>query len=195
MPPERHARGRWRRNFCCAPSLSAAAAAVCCACCSPLASAGYPLVPGVGMADSNTHSFADCELGQRFGPAFVTFDRCVGAPPPPASFACRLLDVELAGGKSGCTKALCGGAHSHVGCNCTKCTLMDSDDGLGAGNFSCACGADGCACDQAKPKQCMHPGSKACTAPCPPCLTQPCNCPMGCHGESDATATHHQSYR
>ena len=48
--------------------------------------------------------FTDCELGQRFGPAAVTFA---------CNDAADVFECPKAESGGACTDALCGGAHSH----------------------------------------------------------------------------------
>eukprot|EP01044_Picomonas_judraskeda_P010460 COSAG03_NODE_1346_length_4284_cov_516.917324_6_plen_430_part_00 len=86
--------------------------------------------------------FTDCELGQRFGPAAVTFA---------CNDAADVFECPKAESGGACTEALCGGAHSHVGCSCGDCRQRSAARAASS-NFTCACVASsGCACQIAPP--------------------------------------------
>eukprot|EP01045_Picozoa_sp_COSAG04_P021575 COSAG04_NODE_2336_length_4308_cov_1.870516_5_plen_118_part_00 len=111
-----------------------------------------PLLAVALLAASPPPGFTGCELGQRFGPAAV-------------SFSCEAHNFECpkAGGGSGCTDALCGGAHSHAGCSCAGCRQRSNPTPtLASSNFTdftCACAASsGCACQITPPPPPPPPG-------------------------------------
>ena len=130
----------WVSSSSSASTLSSAAAS---AAASPSRSA-----PATSMATTaNTTAvvaytngtYRGCYIGQVFGPGFVSFDECGGAP---GSFKCALSDNA----SDACSATYCSGGHSHKGCACTNCTLAPPRPQT---RFTCACVED-CECTNAR---------------------------------------------
>ena len=74
--------------------------------------------------------YKDCFIGQSFGEGWVSFDQCQDeAGVAPGSFACKWANC-------GDYKNKCQGAHSHIGCNCTACSLKSSTS---PEDYQCRC--------------------------------------------------------
>ena len=100
------------------------------------------LAAGLLLAAAPPVPFTDCELGQRFGPTAVTFA---------CNDAADVFECPKAESGGACTDALCGGAHSHVGCSCSNCRQRSATRAASS-NFTCACiASSGCACQIAPP--------------------------------------------
>jgi hypothetical protein len=129
--------------------------------------------------------YPDCFPGQSFGPGYISFDHCQGAP---GNFACA--DSSCNNGSA----AFCTGGHSHSGCTCSDCSLSSTTPPPPSEAYNCSC-VSSCQCVLATPPPppAPTPPHKGCYSKCGTAIKTCCEninahhptkevCEEGCDG-------------